>query len=145
MNAKQFSAALAIAQSNADLSQADDSALFGYGLPDFKPVNVSLAAVAKTLRWQALQFNGQFNSEEISNCRYFFCKLARVQVTENALRDCIKAELSAIAADGRNAVASDDMHAVESAAYKLRSFSQYVASNTENAVKSIRNAVLSAE
>lgn len=38
--------------SSIDLSDVDDGILFGFGLPDFKPVTVSLRVVAKCMRWQ---------------------------------------------------------------------------------------------
>lgn len=66
MTLAQFQKAFAIANSNVDLSNVDDSILFGYGLPTFKPVHTTLEAVAKTIRWQALQFNGQWNAEALN-------------------------------------------------------------------------------
>lgn len=66
MTLTQFQKAFAIANSNVDLSNVDDSILFGYGLPTFKPVHTTLEAVAKTIRWQALQFNGQWNAEALN-------------------------------------------------------------------------------
>lgn len=66
MTLSEFKAAFAIAKdTNRDLSEVDDSNLFGYGLPDFKPVHTTLEAVAKTIRWQALQWNGQWDAEEL--------------------------------------------------------------------------------
>ena len=66
MTLVQFQKAFAIANSNVDLSNVDDSILFGYGLPAFKPVHTTLKAVAKTIRWQAMQFNGQWNAEALN-------------------------------------------------------------------------------
>jgi hypothetical protein len=63
MTLQQFQEAFAIAKDFArDLSNVDDSVLYGYGLPNFKPVHTTLEAVAKVIRWQALQFNGQWDS-----------------------------------------------------------------------------------
>lgn len=67
MTLQQFQDAFAIAKDfNRSLSEVDNSILFGYGLPDFKPVHTTLEAVAKTIRWQALQFNGQWDSEALN-------------------------------------------------------------------------------
>ena len=67
MTLVQFQAAFAIAKDfDRDLSNVDDSTLYGYGLDDFKPVHTTLEAVAKTIRWQALQFNGEWNAEALN-------------------------------------------------------------------------------
>ena len=53
MTKQQFSEALTIARSSRDLSNVDDSTLYGCGLSDFKfPVYVTIDMVAKLLRWQ---------------------------------------------------------------------------------------------
>ncbi len=72
MTTQQFQAAVALAASDADLSHADDSVLFGFGLPNFKPVVATLQAIARTIRWQALQLNGQFDSEALNECHQLF-------------------------------------------------------------------------
>ena len=67
MTLAQFQQAFAIAKDfNRDLSNVDDSILYGYGLYSFKPVHTTLEAVAKTIRWQALQFNGEWNAEALN-------------------------------------------------------------------------------
>lgn len=67
MTLVQFQQAFAIAKDfNRDLSSVDDSILYGFGLASFKPVHTTLEAVAKTIRWQALQFNGQWNAEALN-------------------------------------------------------------------------------
>jgi len=72
MTKNQFQTAFAIAKDfNIDLSEVDDSTHFGFGLREFVPVHTTLEAVAKTIRWQALQFNGQWNAEaldEVAQC-----------------------------------------------------------------------------
>lgn len=78
MTKKQFGQAVRIAQSREDLSKVDDSTLFGCGLPDFKPVFCTIEMVAKFVRWQCLQFNGEFNAENLNECatiarRKFLC------------------------------------------------------------------------
>ena len=66
MTLQEFQSAFSIAKDfNRDLSNVDDSILYGYGLPEFKPVYTTLEAVAKTIRWQALQFNGQWDAQEL--------------------------------------------------------------------------------
>jgi hypothetical protein len=67
MTLVQFQKAFAIANDvSIDLSNVDDSILFGCGLPRFKPVHTTLEAVAKMIRWQAMQFNGQWNAEALN-------------------------------------------------------------------------------
>ena len=67
MTLAQFQKAFAIAKDTSiDLSNVDDSILFGCGLPRFKPVHTTLEAVAKLIRWQAMQFNGQWNAEALN-------------------------------------------------------------------------------
>jgi len=67
MTLAQFQSAFAIAKDfDRDLSNVDNSTLYGYGLADFKPVHTTLEAVAKTIRWQALQFNGEWNAEALN-------------------------------------------------------------------------------
>lgn len=66
MTLSQFQAAFAIAKDfSIDLSNVDDTNLFGFGLLDFAPVHTTLQAVAKTIRYQALQFNGEWNAEAL--------------------------------------------------------------------------------
>ena len=67
MTLVQFQKAFAIANDTSiDLSNVDDTILFGCGLPRFKPVHTTLEAVAKMIRWQAMQFNGQWNAEALN-------------------------------------------------------------------------------
>lgn len=72
MNASQFSAAVAMARSEVDLSAYDDSILFGFGLPDFKPVSVVLEVAAKCIRWQVCQLSGGIDNEALEECRVLF-------------------------------------------------------------------------
>lgn len=72
MTKEQFSAALAIARSDRDLSTVDDSILYGCGLSDFQPVTVTIEPVAKMLRWQCLQFNGEIDQNELNNMKSIF-------------------------------------------------------------------------
>lgn len=66
MTKNEFNAAFNIAKNfSVDLTNVDSSHMFGYGLPDFEPVHVTLEQVAKEIRWAALQFNGQWNGEAL--------------------------------------------------------------------------------
>lgn len=68
MTKTQFSAALKIARdTKADLSQVDDSTLFGCGLHGFVPVHCTLEMVAKLLRWQVCMWNGEIDAQELEN------------------------------------------------------------------------------
>lgn len=63
MTHKQFQASFAIASNSAiDLTEVDNTNHFGFGLRDFVPVHTTLRAVAKTIRWQAQQFNGEWEA-----------------------------------------------------------------------------------
>jgi len=67
MTLAQFQTACKAAQNpTLDLSATDDTMLFGCGLPGFKPVHTTLAAVAKLIRWQAIRFNGQWDAEALN-------------------------------------------------------------------------------
>jgi hypothetical protein len=67
MTLTQFQKACAAAKNpNLDLSATDDTMLFGYGLPSFRQTHTTLAAVAKILRWDALQFNGEWDAEALN-------------------------------------------------------------------------------
>ena len=72
MNRQQFSDALAIARSDRDLSAFDDDILFGFGLPEFKPVSVVIEVAAKTLRWQCVTLAGGIDNEALEECRTLF-------------------------------------------------------------------------
>ncbi len=66
MNAAQFKQAFSLADSDTCLSLVDDTHLFGYGLPDFKPVFTTIEAVAKIIRWQARYLNGKWDQNELN-------------------------------------------------------------------------------
>jgi hypothetical protein len=66
MTKQQFSQALKIAKSDQDLSNVDNSVIFGYGLPDFKPVHVTLEMVAKEIRWNSFLFDGTICSTALN-------------------------------------------------------------------------------
>lgn len=66
MNAAQFKQAFSLADSDTYLGHVDDTHLFGYGLPDFKPVFTTIEAVAKVIRWQARYLNGKWDQRELN-------------------------------------------------------------------------------
>lgn len=69
MTRAEFNRAVLIAQSKADLSQVSDDHLHGCGLPGFEPVQTTLAAVAKFLRWQCQYiFGNGWDEQEMNNC-----------------------------------------------------------------------------
>lgn len=67
MTKNQFDAAFNIAKNvSIDLTNVDSSHMFGYGLPNFNPVHVTLEQVAKEIRHHALQFNGEWDGEALN-------------------------------------------------------------------------------
>ena len=68
MTKQEFGKAVEIAHSDENLSQIDDSIFLGCGLPEFEPVTVTIRQVAKFVRWQALQFNGEFDAFALDAC-----------------------------------------------------------------------------
>lgn len=71
MTKDEFKAAVQIAQSNKNLDNVDDSHLFGFGLREFKPTATTLDAVAKTIRWQAAQWDGGWDMEALNEVLTF--------------------------------------------------------------------------
>lgn len=50
----------------------DDTVLHGIGLPGFQPVTTTIEIVAANLKYHALQFNGQWNSEALNECASYY-------------------------------------------------------------------------
>jgi hypothetical protein len=68
MTKAEFKQAFEIAKSNKDLTNVDDSTVYGCGLPDFKPVYVTLEVVAKLIRWQCQYIFGDgWDMNELDN------------------------------------------------------------------------------
>jgi hypothetical protein len=67
MTRSEFSRAVTIAESEADLTNGEIGHLFGCALPNFKPVVSTLRAVAKLLR-DHIQFNGEWDQEGLNEC-----------------------------------------------------------------------------
>jgi len=71
MTKQEFKRAFALAQSDVDLIEHVDLAVFdGCGLPDFQPVAVTTAQVAGLIRWQGQYiFGGGFDMEAVNEVR----------------------------------------------------------------------------
>lgn len=69
MNKKEFTEIMEIVTNQEiDLSDVDELILHGCALPDYQyPVYVTRKQVAKLIRWDCLQFNGEFDAEELNN------------------------------------------------------------------------------
>lgn len=78
MTNNQFKAACAIAFSDDDLSNVNDDILFGFGLPNFKSVITNLRTVAKTIRWQSQQLNGEIDNEALNECKEYLKKKVQI-------------------------------------------------------------------
>ena len=71
MNIQDYSEALAIAQSKADLTNEDIDIFFGFGLKDFLPVTVTVRQVARLMRWQAGMGDGSWSASELNSIADF--------------------------------------------------------------------------
>lgn len=69
MTKTEFKQAFELAKSDGD-TDSNISHLFGCGLKDFVPVACTISQVAYLLRYQALQFNGEWVMEEVDNLFY---------------------------------------------------------------------------
>lgn len=74
MTSQDFRRVFELAKSDVSFADVDDSPLCGYALPGFKPVAVTVAAAAKAVRWQALQFNGHWDQGAINELRAAFVR-----------------------------------------------------------------------
>jgi len=73
MNKHEFNQAVNLAKTPIGF---DDTEIFdGFGLRDFKPVCCTIKAMASLIKWQALQFDGNFDQEALNviwDCRKRF-------------------------------------------------------------------------
>lgn len=68
MTKPEFAKAFELAKSNKELSDNGAELMMGCGLPDFKPVHVTLEMVAKLIRWQAQYIFGDgWDMEEVDS------------------------------------------------------------------------------
>jgi len=83
MNKAEFEKAMKIATDNdRDLSDIDESVLYGCGLPGFGKRTVTLECAAKLLRWQCVRFDGSIDEEELNSMRVICRK--RIEVVSVA-------------------------------------------------------------
>jgi len=66
MTKKELKEILEVAKSNVTLDE-DLSIFDGYGLKEFKKVYVTKNQVAKLIRWQTFQFNGNIDSKALND------------------------------------------------------------------------------
>lgn len=83
MLASELRLALAIAQDRTvDLSaEFHNPILYGFGLPDFEPVTVSLRIVAACIRWQCNCFDGSFDWKQFNADRPHYLR-QRIQIAD---------------------------------------------------------------
>lgn len=67
MTKKELREILEVAKSNVTLLDEDLSIFDGYGLKDFDKVYVTKNQVAKLIRWQTFQFNGNIDSKALND------------------------------------------------------------------------------
>ena len=72
MTRNEFSRACKLAFSNENLENYDISILNGFGLKNFKRVEILLGVAARCIRWQCLCFNGNIDNESLEECRIAF-------------------------------------------------------------------------
>jgi hypothetical protein len=70
MTTKEFNEAVRIASRESDMPENIDC-FWGFGLPEFQPVYVTLRQVAALIRYQAVQMNGAFDQEALAEVKYF--------------------------------------------------------------------------
>jgi hypothetical protein len=72
MTTIQFKTALRMAVDNSvDLSTEELNHFDGFGLQDFRPVYCTIQQIARLIRWQAIQFNGEVNQETLTEVARF--------------------------------------------------------------------------
>lgn len=69
MTSQQFAEAFKLA-ANGDELTGDVSIFNGYGLQEFTPIVATKADLALLIRWQALQFNGQWDNQELTSIKH---------------------------------------------------------------------------
>ncbi len=71
MNKAEFQKAFVIAESDEDLTNVDIDSMIGFGLRGFKKVAVTCRMMARMIRYQAMQMNGEWDSVELASLRGF--------------------------------------------------------------------------
>ena len=73
MNAAEYKRAFLLAQdTSVDLSEESLDIFDGYGLREFEPIVATVRQVARLMRWQALQFDGAWVNEELTQIKTIF-------------------------------------------------------------------------
>lgn len=76
MTKQQFSEAVKMIREDRVPAGIDDSILHGCGVKGFKPVVVTLEVAAQFIRYQCMQFNGQFDNEALNETFIILLKKA---------------------------------------------------------------------
>lgn len=72
MTLQQFRQSWKLAKDNqVDLSTEEQGHLFGFGLPEFKPVACTIRQVARLIRWQGGMFNGGWDMNMVDEVRQY--------------------------------------------------------------------------
>jgi hypothetical protein len=70
MTKAEFNRAFELANDRTvDLSDVDDTHLYGCALPEFQRVTTEIGPVAKMIRWHCLMMNGQWDHETLNEMR----------------------------------------------------------------------------
>ena len=74
MNTLQMREATELARNSNDreLTEVDTTILFGCALSNFKPVTTTIRVVAAMIRYQCIQLNGEFDTEELNSLANIF-------------------------------------------------------------------------
>ena len=78
MTKTELAAALKLSLTDAELENVEIDIFYGFGLPDFTPVYVTLEQVAKLIRWQCHTFSGGIDAEALNELCH--CGRTRFQV-----------------------------------------------------------------
>ena len=69
MTKDEFTRVFALADSDTDLSEVDDTPLHGCGLPGFQTVSATVEMVAKLVRWQGQYMLGGWDMDAVNEVR----------------------------------------------------------------------------
>ena len=68
MTHQEFKTAVKLAETG-EYDNVDIDILFGCGLPDFKPVTITMDCAAKFIHQHAMQFNGSWDTDALNEVR----------------------------------------------------------------------------
>lgn len=70
MNEEEFAKAFALAVKNKKVPAKEKIEIFmGFGLDDFKTVNVTIAQVAELINYTALKYNGEYSIKVLGDVK----------------------------------------------------------------------------